>query len=194
MAIESLKARLACDSAIHQKVVAVQCARLLAAFPADRMSEATARVRSDAYWTALKDKPAWAIDETVTAILRGEEPGIGKSWAPSPPALAAAVHRRLAPILTDIEGLSKVAGAAEWREEAIAPSARQSVIDGFADLHTSIAAAETEAAKRVNSRFLSDLADIDEKLRIRDCQREGIDPALGVTPTLLRLLKQQKEG
>lgn len=192
-AVTTLKSRLLCDALRHRQAVAMHTARLLLAFPGDAIDEGAAKVRSDAYWIALCDKPAWAIEETVNAILRGEEEGIGTNWSPTPPALATAVRKRTEPILADIKALGIVATAEVWTEEAAAPPPEQFVIDGFADLRAGLAVDQTERAKETHARFMADLGAVNEKMRIRDCQREGIDPALGVTPTLLRLLRQQPE-
>jgi len=183
-----------CDPATHRKSVAVQCARLFAAYPAESLDAATARLRTDGYWTALHDQPTWAIESTVSAILRGQEAGVGTGWSPTPPALATAVRKRTEPILGDIRKLEAVASAGLWEDEAEPPEPKQFVIDGFADVRERIAAAEAERASESHARFLAELTAFDEKARVRECEREGVDPALGVSPSLLRLLKQQMRG
>lgn len=186
-AIAAMTARLK-PGPKHRETVAIMVTRLLAAFPSERLDDVTAKARAEAFWQALSDKPGWAIEDTVVAIVRGEEPGMSRSYAPTPPALAAAVLRRIAPIFNDRRRLEIVAVATPYSEP---PPAKQFIIDGFDDLRHEIASKAETAARERHERFLAEMTDADERRRVIDCQREGIDPALGVTPALLRVLREK---
>lgn len=64
-------------------------ARLLLAFPAQQVSETAAKIRSEAYLTALGEFPAWAIERAAEMWLRRQEPEGNENYAfaPSPPQM-----------------------------------------------------------------------------------------------------------
>lgn len=70
--------------------ILARAARLLLSFPAQDLSEAAAKFRSEGYLTALSEYPAWAIGQACEAWLRREEPEGNENYAfaPSPPQLA----------------------------------------------------------------------------------------------------------
>lgn len=54
------------------------------------------------YVMALEGRPAWAIEQSVRAIMRAEIKGISKSWAPKAPELAAIVESFVEPVRAEI--------------------------------------------------------------------------------------------
>ena len=137
---------------------------------------------------ALADQPASTIADVVHDVICGAFPALDQRFAPNPPQLAGLVRERARPEREALADLRALSTANEYRPGDLDP--KQFVVDGFDSLRAELVARQDERRGGVNARFVAHLVDVTEKMRIRDCQREGIDPDLGVTPSLLRLLKQ----
>jgi hypothetical protein len=108
--LASLRSRLVSGPQDRQ-AVAVELAKLLAAFPAQEQSDMPANLRMEAYFEALHGVPAWAIGEARARVLRGET-ALDMRFAPTPPQLAAVAKTLLEPHRRDLARLEIIARAA----------------------------------------------------------------------------------
>jgi len=175
----------------HRKAVAVALARLLGAFPGERMDDTTKRVRMDAYQTALSDLPAWAIHDTVDAIIIGKI-GDGR-FAPTPPQLGTLVRNGpIKKFQVELQLLQSLRDAQVLpsQTKSVSDKERQFVGDGLADLKADLGRLRDERAELSRARALTELAETNERFRVRDCKQAGIDPGLGITSVLAKKLKE----
>lgn len=185
--IETLKSRL--TSAAHEDI-AIQVARLIAGFAEQPLDAATGRLRAEAYFTALAGEPAWAIEETVNSVIRKEYASLDYRYAPKPATFGGLVRERTRRRREDLDDLRTLITAPVL--DATVFERKQFIGDGLSDIRDEIAGRHDAASRQaVAARFTEHLTNINERMRIRDCEREGIDPSLGVTPTLVRLLKDK---
>ncbi len=127
--MNGLRARLSSSS--DRRDMAVEVAKLLAAFPSQSHSESPAALRVQAYFEALADAPVWAVAEARGRILRGEVI-LGHQFCPSPPELAGIVKMVLRPLRADLDDLRRILAASDPQE--IAPQERERVAEGFRKL------------------------------------------------------------
>lgn len=113
--------------------VAVELAKLLAAFPAQDQSDAPAELRMAAYFEALEGVPAWAAGEARGKVMRGEA-GIDMRFAPTPPQFAATAKNILEPLRRDLAKLEQVATAIEADRDNPSEAEQARVAEGFAAL------------------------------------------------------------
>jgi hypothetical protein len=90
------------------KLLAIELAKLLAAFPAQDQSDAAAKLRMAAYCEALAEVPAWAVAEARVRILRGEVESISNKFAPTPPELASIAKMIMRPHRARLDDLLRI--------------------------------------------------------------------------------------
>ncbi len=131
--IRSLGDRLAPPDQGHDssKAVAVEIAKLMAAFPTQAQSDTPTSLRMQAYFEALADAPVWAVAEARGRILRGEVT-LGHPFCPSPPELAGIVKMVLRPLRADLDDLRRILAASDPQE--VEPQERERVAEGFRKL------------------------------------------------------------
>ncbi len=80
---------------------------LLAAFPAQSLSEEIVAARIAGYRIALDDMPAWAVEEAAKMWLRGSLPEAGQ-YAPAPPVLRRTAAALLAKVQNERAGYERL--------------------------------------------------------------------------------------
>ncbi len=133
--IKDLENRLT-PSASCRAIMAVEIAKLMAAFPMQTTGDSPAVLRAQAYFEALDDVPVWAVAEARGRILRGEVT-LGHGFCPSPPELANIVRLVLRPLRADLDDLRRILAAANPQE--VAPQEWDRVADGFRKLKLDLA-------------------------------------------------------
>lgn len=94
--------------------LAVVLAKLFAAFPAGAIDAGPASLRSEAYFDALADIPAWAVARAAGDVIRGEA-DVDRRFAPTPPQIAALAREKLRPAQDDLTDLLRLEQAtADW--------------------------------------------------------------------------------
>src|SRR3990167_4482687 len=88
----------------NSRLLAVSLAKLFAAFPAQAQSDAPVEQRMEAYFEALHDVPAWAVEDARYAIVRGNV-DLNDTWAPTPPQLAKIARERMKSAQADLSDL-----------------------------------------------------------------------------------------
>ncbi len=134
-----LQSRLSCGATNRQEI-AIELAKLFAAFPAQGQSDSPAELRMAAYFEALTGVPSWAVQEARGRVFRGETK-LNTSFAPTPPQLAEVCRAILDPLRADLRRLQIITDADENRE----PSAeeKQRVVNGFAKLKADLSPPST---------------------------------------------------
>jgi hypothetical protein len=122
-----LKSRL--TSTGERQAIAIELAKLFAAFPAQDQSDSPAELRMEAYFEGLHGIPAWAIAEARGRIVRGETV-LDTRFAPTPPQLAVQARVLLEPLKADLAKLERIALAAGSTAETTAEE-RARVTAGF---------------------------------------------------------------
>lgn len=107
-----MKSRISCG-ALNRKEVAVELAKLFAAFPAQEQSGGTLDLRMEAYFEALHGIPAWAVQEARLRVIRGEVSTLNPTFSPTPPEFAAAARRIMEPVRGDLARLQAIEAAAK---------------------------------------------------------------------------------
>ena len=77
--------------------IAVEIAKLLAAFPSQDASESPMQLRMAAYFEALAGLPIWAIRDVRVRTVQGMIAGFDQRFAPTPPQFADAVRKTGSP-------------------------------------------------------------------------------------------------
>lgn len=89
----------------------VELYRMLTAFPARaEQAEMSVALRVEAYFTAIGQKPIWALRSAVDDVLRGEA-GVDSRFAPTPPQLAEITERHIGPVRAAAHKLSELLAA-----------------------------------------------------------------------------------
>ncbi len=143
--IQDMRDRLSPSS--DRKELAMEVAKLMAAFPSQSFADSPAALRIQAYFEALADAPVWAVADARLRILRGEIT-LGHRFCPTPPELAAIVRVVLRPLRADLDDLRKILAAAEDRETT--PEERQRVAAGWQKLRADIAKIDADLTGPVN--------------------------------------------
>jgi hypothetical protein len=95
----------------------VSLTKLLAALPAQRLSEDAAEAKCESFMVALEDVPYWAIQEAIRQWYRG---GYGEAidgipldyrWAPAPATLRKLAHKETGKLRLQIAPLHRVLDA-----------------------------------------------------------------------------------
>lgn len=113
----------------NAKALAVILAKLFAAFPAQAQSDTPTEQRVDAYFEALGDVPAWAVEAVARAILRGETETDGR-FMPTPPQLGALAREQLRSTHADLATVQRIMAAKPIGAETSAAE-RERVKEGF---------------------------------------------------------------
>lgn len=116
--------------------MAVELARLLAAFPSQQQSDTPAELRMAAYFEALEGVPAWAVGEARARILRGEVV-LDHRFCPTPPELANVVRIVLRPLRADLDDLRKIQAAATG-DHTPTEAEKRRVSEGFQRLRADL--------------------------------------------------------
>lgn len=122
-----LKSRLSCGGQ-NRSEVAIELAKLFAAFPAQSQSDTPAELRMEAYFEALAGVPGWTVREARGRIIRGETT-LNPSFMPTPPQMAELARAILEPIRSDLRRLEALATADANREPP--PEERARVTEAF---------------------------------------------------------------
>ena len=91
----------------EMRSVAAELLGLLAAFPAQALSDATAEARARHYLAAISGFPLAAVQSAIAAWMRGEDatPHDNHAFPPSPPQLARLARIALRPLVRRVEAL-----------------------------------------------------------------------------------------
>jgi len=135
---------LACEQG-NDELVAVELARMLAAYPAQKTDDVSAELRMEAYFEALAGVPAWIVAEARLACLRGEG-GCDPRFAPTPSQLSGICRDRLRRMADEMAELIRIAEAQPTWEEPSAEE-RKRVADGFKALRASLGSQKTDVTQ-----------------------------------------------
>lgn len=175
-------------------MIGAEITQLLGAFPAQPGAEPDMRLRIQAYFEALGDAPAWAVQQARLQVIRGDAPGLDRRWAPTPPQFAKLVRDQLAPFEADLAELRALAKAGSAPDEPQAsPEQRKRVATLFADLAKEMRMSKTPGDAAMHERQVALQTRGDARLFAAMCKRAGIDPAGGVSPALLKSLERAAE-
>jgi hypothetical protein len=173
--LSSLKQRLSAAPGDRQ-LIAAELAKLLAAFPAQAQSDAPASLRIEAYFEAVGDAPAWAVQQARLRIIRGEVGSLDTRFAPNPPQLAAVVRDLLSSLRNDLADLERLSAAVV--EHVPTPEERARVAAKFAELkQTFPSGAKREAQTAAAMASAADTA-LRQRLRDNGMTEEAIDAAM----------------
>jgi hypothetical protein len=114
----------------NARILAVEIARLLAAFPSQTAGDSATDLRIEAYMEAISDAPEWAVSEARLACIRGEA-GLDNRFAPTPAQFASLVSLRTRRVKRDLADLERIQRAADGHVPAPAPAERAKVAAGF---------------------------------------------------------------
>jgi hypothetical protein len=124
-------------SAGQRDEIAVELAKMLAAFPAASQSDAPTKLRMQAFFEALGDAPLWAISDARQRVIGGQA-GLDQRFAPTPPQFAETVRAILKPYRDDLRDMEAIAGAANEQEPTAQERGR--VTEGFQKLQADLGA------------------------------------------------------
>lgn len=166
-------------------------AQMLAAWPR-RTGEGDAAVTLAAYASALADLPPWAVAEAAQRLVAGQEPRVNPAFPPAAAELRRVAEAIVQPWRDERASLSELAHAPDAKP---APSVgeRERIGAAFDSLTKELGTAvdmgrelargrAKEAADRQRQR--------DEERRVRACEAAGVDPSLGISPSLAAKLDE----
>lgn len=108
----------------------VTFAMLQSAFPAANLADGEARANARAYMLALEGTPAFALEEAMRRVLRGEA-GIDRRFMPTPPELRALVDRLSLPARAHRVRLRRLLEADVERRAPAGPRALPPEVQAF---------------------------------------------------------------
>lgn len=148
-------------------MVAVELAKLLAAFPAQEQSASPVALRMEAYFDALFGIPAWAVEQARLKVIRREVATLNPTFAPTPPEFGEIARNIVAPLRADLNRMEEIAQATANLEPT--PEERERIVTGFDNL-------KAELGPRGNSADqIYDDADRALRKRLRDLGRPETD-------------------
>ena len=170
----------------ERPAIAAELAKLVSAFPMQGQSDSPVSLRVEAYFEALGMAPAWAVREARLRVVRGQEPTLNKSFAPTPPELAEIVRAILRPHRNDLADLETLAQIEPTFDPSPEERARvgERVEELRGELRETIDKAESERATRVREH----VEKANQTMFERECVAAGMDPKSQVSSALLRLL------
>lgn len=164
---------------------------MLAGFGSSRADEKTAAGVVSQYVKELRGLPGWAISRACSRFARGEVgpdevEGVNRGFAPSTAQLCT-VARRMVQLWREQHHQIHLAltGRVEHKQT---PEERERVgalLRGLAD-DLKVQRAAEDAERKAGGKAIMDRAN-DLAMR-RECERAGVDPAMGVSPSLLAKL------
>ena len=119
-------------------LIAAEIAKLLTAFPRQDTGDSELSLRIDAYFEAVGDAPAWAVQQARLRIIRGEVGSLDTRFAPNPPQVAAIVRDLLSSLRNDLADLERLSAAVV--EHVPTPEERERVVAGFDKLRKTLGA------------------------------------------------------
>lgn len=105
-------------TAASEREIGTEFVKLLMAFPAQQLSETTARLRADAYFEALGDLPSWALRAACHRWLRGDVGDVHLAFAPSPPQLRKTATEEMLPCRAQLVRLRRLLDAQVLKERS----------------------------------------------------------------------------
>lgn len=129
----------------ERPAIAAELAKLVSAFPMQGQSDSPVSLRVEAYFEALGMAPAWAVREARLRVVRGQEPTLNKSFAPTPPELAEIVRSILRPHRNDLADLETLAQIEPTFDPS--PEERARVAEGFDKLKAELPSGQARASK-----------------------------------------------
>lgn len=115
--------------------IAVEIAKLLAAFPSQDASESPMQLRITAYFEAIAGLPLWAIRDVRVRVVQGMISDFDRRFAPTPPQFADAVRKVVAPTNPFLDARR---ATGQEPESPLQPRSDR-VINGFEDLKQEMA-------------------------------------------------------
>ena len=157
-------------------LIAVELAKLLAAFPAQAQSDAPASLRIEAYFEAIGDAPAWAVQQARLRIIRGEVGSLDTRFAPGPAQVAVVLRDLLSSLRNDLIDLERLSAAVV--EHVPTPEERARVAAKFAEFRSTFPTADRREAQ--TAAAMASAADTALRQRLRDngMDDEAIDTAM----------------
>jgi len=139
--------------------LAVELARMLSAFPAQKTDEKSTKLRMEAYFEVLGGVPVWTVSAARLAALRGEG-GCDPRFAPTSSQIAVLANKRLQDVRDEISMLTKLLQVKPAYEE---PSLEEyeRVNQGFSELKAGLT---PKAGEKPRETFLE------------MCGAVGVDP------------------
>lgn len=174
--------------------------KLFAVLASESLPADFAKLRQATYLEAVAESPAWAVDRAVSLWIGGAQlaDGENRNFVPKPPELMRLVRLLVEPVRDECAGLSRTIAAAEAR---LGPAEDVAPRGGFKALPPEEQAAVDAMRARLEQRYdetreasLKHLAATDKSLFERECQAFGMDPANGVSPSLLKSIGRLPNG
>jgi hypothetical protein len=172
--------------------------KLFAVLASENLPADFAKLRQATYLEAVSESPAWAVDRAVSLWIGGAHlaDGENRNFVPKPPELMRLVRLVVEPVRDECVGIERTVTAAEARiGHSVGQSDDIAPRGGFKALPPEEQAAVDAMRARLEQRYeetreanLKHLAATDKSLFERECQAFGIDPAKGVSPSLLKTL------
>lgn len=148
----------------------------MAAFPFRDAGDVDMATRADAYFEALDNCPAWAIQQARLKVVRGEVGSLDTRFAPTPPQFAELVRSLTQPLRDDLVALERLSAAVV--EHVPTPEERARVAAKFAELkQTFPSGAKREAQTAAAMASAADTA-LRQRLRDNGMDDEAIDTAM----------------
>lgn len=171
-------------------------ARMFAGYPSQRNSDPRATIAT--YVLELESLPAWAVEKACESVRLGKVPELNPDFPPSSVRLNQIALLELEVAKAEkgkIEALLEVVQSPGHRSEAEQAQAEKSAAawlerrdpraKQLAEINRPSSEAELE-----RRRFTEEAG---REFFLRECRAEGIDPARGVSPSLLKTLEKSNE-
>lgn len=146
----------------NDRLMAGALVRMFAAFPSASSAEVSADLRLAAYYEALGDVPAWAVNSAVARVIRGDGPSDGR-FSPTPPQLSQLARAELEQTRRDLADIAAISDARPLQVEPDEDE-RARVAAGFDALRTELAPAKVDGVMSARVAFAE------------RCAALGIDP------------------
>lgn len=176
--------RPACHTREDQLRIGAAIAEMLDGFSSLRNVDRRGLVAG--FVTDLQNLPAWAVENACGKVRRGEVEGLSLDFAPSSPRLFSLAAAELVPLKAEdfciAATLRLVAYSGPTAEE------QSRVAEKFRALAESLSVQTSKADIEAAAERTRRLEEINRVAFECTCRAEGIDPAGGVSPSLLRSL------
>ena len=181
------------DSDSCRRRIGRAIAALFAGYPSQRNSDCQATVVT--YVTQLQDLPAWAVERACSAVGRGKVEGVSLDFAPSVSQLyrlASIEADAVCVAQTQVDAVLRLAPVSDRSPKTL--KKREVAAASWLNRTEPAACLMVEAAERQKAEFAKnepvEVGRLDAFLR--ECKEAGVDPAGGVSPSLLKSIERMR--
>lgn len=158
-------------------------ARMFGGFPSLRNADAQGMIAT--YVMELQKLPAWAVERACEAVRESRVEGLSLEFPPTAPRMFQIASTKTVPLKVEEAHIAEV--LALQPRDGISDDEKARVREGFQGLASELRARSgVQGAEDENVR--QSIVEANRSVFVRECEREGIDPARGVSPALLKTL------